>query len=144
MLQTERETKFVIKIFTHTMEDNVNLLDNYNQPDPDITDYKKSYAKIRMFSLFAIACAFLLYAFFIDKTTGADDGVAYRLGSAFGIFLIIALPASFISALLAIVVDTKFPYKERLKKIFWTTSLWLSVLLIFCIGLIVAMERNLF
>jgi polyferredoxin len=126
------------------MEDNANLLDDYSPPEPDLEDYKKKYRNIRIISWLATSFAFLLYAFFIDKTTGKDDGVAYRIGSAFGIFLVVTIPATFIAALLALSIDKKFPYKERFKKIFWGISLWLSVVLIAFIGLIIAMNKKLF
>ena len=126
------------------MEDNVNLLDDYTQPELDVNDYRNSYKKIRMISVLTSTCAFFLYAIFMDKTTGEDDGVAYRLGSAFGIVLIIAIPASFLAALLAIIIDREFPYKERFKKLFWGTALWLSTFLVFCIGLIIATEKKIF
>ncbi len=87
------------------MKDDVNLLDDFSQPELDLEDYKKNYRNIRVISWLATSCAFLLYAFFMDKTTGIEDGVAYRIGSAFGIFLVVTVPASFGTSLLAFIID---------------------------------------
>jgi hypothetical protein len=115
------------------MEESTNLLDDFVKPEFDLEDYRKSYEKYRRISLLFTFFIFLVYIVFMDKAPKKEFGILYVIGTALGILLVIVIPSSFIAVALSIIIDKKFPFSERYKRLFWITSLWVGGFIALCL-----------
>ena len=116
------------------MTENSNLLEDFTQKDVDLIEYRKSYFFIKISAIVILIVTYLSYAmvgFFKSFYSGNENpSFFYReiLSGFFGISLIVFLPASVLSLIIAILMTKKFSYKERFKKIFWLLVLVISTL----------------